>query len=153
MSENAAKREGMLLGKLNRQRQLAPKGIIEGDAWAKDGESIRALGVPMGNKLDIPAWWAKKYRTVKQRTACWKQIGHMSITGRNLLLQAIMYGSLRFWFFTLVVPENIIAALESDTYHLLWASSPELLSNEDGTTQNSRAYIHASAAYQDQKFG
>ena len=42
MSENAAKREGQLLGKLNRQKATrAPKGIIKDDAWAADGEAIR----------------------------------------------------------------------------------------------------------------
>ena len=62
MKENMAKREGMLLGKLNRERHRAPVGIISNDAWAADGESIRALGVRMGSKLDTAAWWTKKYR-------------------------------------------------------------------------------------------
>ena len=53
MKENATKREGQLLGKLNRERHRAPTGIIKDDAWVKDGDSIRALGVPMGNKLNL----------------------------------------------------------------------------------------------------
>ena len=56
MKENDAKREGQLLGKLNRQRWRAPKGIIKDDAWVEDGDTIRALGVPMGNKVDEQAW-------------------------------------------------------------------------------------------------
>ena len=102
MKENATKREGQLLGKLNRERHRAPKGIIAGDAWVADGDSIRALGVPMGNNLDLDAWWLKKYRQVKQRIAAWRSTAHMSITGRILLLQAILYGSIRFWFFSLL---------------------------------------------------
>ena len=69
MKENMSKREGMLLAKLNRERERAPKGIIPNDAWAVDGTSIRALGVPMGNKLNVAAWWETKYRTIKQRTS------------------------------------------------------------------------------------
>ena len=52
MKENEDKREGQLLGKLNRHRERAPANIIKNDAWVQDGDSIRALGVPMGNSLD-----------------------------------------------------------------------------------------------------
>ena len=34
-------------------------------------------------------------------------------TGRNILLQSIIYGSLRYWFFTLVVPPEFIKIVES----------------------------------------
>ena len=67
MKENANKKEGQLLGKLNRKRERAPTGIIKDDAWVKDGDSIRALGVPMGNHVDYTAWWTKRYRVVKQQ--------------------------------------------------------------------------------------
>jgi hypothetical protein len=56
MAENAAKREGQLLGKLNRERHRAPKGIIKDEAWVNYGDTIRALGVPMGNNMDEKAW-------------------------------------------------------------------------------------------------
>ena len=102
MRENAAKREGQLLGKLNRQRARAPQGIIHEEAWVKDGESIRALGVPMGNAIRMDIWWTAKYREVKQRIAAWRSTGHMSIMARTLLLQAVLYGSLRFWLFAIV---------------------------------------------------
>ena len=153
MKENAAKREGQLLGKLNRERHRAPTGIIKDDAWVKDGESIRALGVPMGNKLDLVAWWTQKYRQIKQRIAAWRSTAHMSITGRSLLLQAILYGSIRFWFFTILMSNRILELFESDAYHLVWASKPNLLTNEDGTSTRARAYIHAPATYLDQKQG
>lgn len=43
--------------------------------------------------------------------------------------------------------------VESDAYHLIWASHPELFSDEEGTEKNSRAYIHKAASYIDQKKG
>ena len=43
----------------------------------------------MGNKLDEDDWWHKRYRLVKARIAAWKSLAHLTITGRNLLLQAI----------------------------------------------------------------
>jgi hypothetical protein len=153
MNENDKKRAGQLVGKLNRQRYRAPTGIIVGDKWAADGDPIRALGIPMGNHLDLTAWWHTKYREIKQRIAAWRSIAHMSITGRSLLLQAVLYGSMRFWLFALVIPNSIIKLFEADAYHLLWATSPELLTNENGTSKKARAYIIAAASYSPQNKG
>ena len=153
MSENATKREGQLLGKLNRHRDRAPKHVIKDDAWVQDGDTIRALGVPMGNRIDELKWWKKKYREVKHRIAAWRSIAHMTITGRNLLLQAILYGSIRFWLFSLLIHKQIIEYVEQDAYHLIWASNPELFSNEEGTKKNARAYIVKPASYLPQKKG
>ena len=97
MSENADKREGQLLGKLNRERRRAPTGVIANDAWLEDGKTIRALGVPMGNDFNITEWFSSRYRTVKSRIALWPSIRRLSLTDRNLLLQSIFYGSFRYW--------------------------------------------------------
>jgi hypothetical protein len=107
----------------------------------------------MGNNVNELEWWRKKYRQVKQRIAAWRSIAHMSITGRNLLLQAILYGSIRFWLFSMTIPDEIITLVESDAYHLIWASNPELFTNEEGTAKKSRAYIVKEASYMDQKKG
>ena len=83
----------------------------------------------------------------------WKSLSHLSITGRSLLLQAILYGSLRYWLFTMRMPESLHVALDKDSYNLLWAQQPEILSDEDGTTAKSRAYIHRRASFLPQKQG
>ena len=114
MSENATKREGLLIGKINRQRGRAPRGIMPGDTWQPDGKSIRGLGVPFGNKIDENAWWESKLNDVRARIAAWKSMSHLSLTGRSLLVQAILYGSVRFWFFSLVTPNFIIDEVQND---------------------------------------
>ncbi len=136
MAENTTKREGQLLGKLNRERARAPIGVIENDAWLADGDTIRALGCPMGNDFDETAWWLGRYRTVKSRIASWHHIGSLTITGRNLLLQAIYYGSFRFWLYFMVMPKVVLELLESDSKEIQWASNPALCSNEEGTSKN-----------------
>ena len=60
----------------------------------------------------------------------WKSIGNMSIIGSNLLLQAILYGSLRFWIFSMSMPDKISTPVEQDAYHLIWASNPELFTDD-----------------------
>ena len=57
MKENKSKREGLLLGRLNINRQNAPHGVVADDKWQPDAKTIRALGVPMGNKVDYTVWY------------------------------------------------------------------------------------------------
>jgi hypothetical protein len=83
MKENETKREGQLLGKLNRERDRAPKGVIARDAWIEDGQTIRALGVPMGNDFDIEEWYRSRYRTVKARVSLWPSIRRLSLKGNQ----------------------------------------------------------------------
>ena len=47
---------------------------------------------------------------------------------------------MRYWFFTLIVPDKIIDLIEQDANALLWAANPELHSNEDGTAKRSNRY-------------
>ena len=65
----------------------------------------------------------------------------------------IYYGSFRFWFFSITIPESILKLMEEDAYHLIWASNPVLFSNEEGTLTQSRAYIIRRASYLAQKKG
>ena len=108
MQENATKREGMLMGALNTQRDRAPTGVIANDAWLQDGDHIRALGAPMGNDLDEEKWWLGRYRVVKDRVARWPSLRRLSIDGRNMLLQSIFYGSFHFLLYFMVLPRSII---------------------------------------------
>ena len=147
MLENDTKREGQLLGKLNRERARAPRGVIANEAWVADGETIRALGAPMGNNFDETAWWKGRYRTVKARIATWPGMRRLSIRGRNLLLQSIFYGSFRYWLYFLIMPDPIIKIIELDAKQILWASDPTLLSNEEGTSKRARRWIHEMASY------
>ena len=100
MRENRTKREAILLGALRRNPARPPSGLIKDDAYTPDGSTVKALGVPMGNNFDIDAWWLKKYRAVKTRVSHWHGVARLSLTGRNILLQSILYGCLRYWFFT-----------------------------------------------------
>ena len=95
--------------------------MVENDVYTPDGDTIRALGVPMGNNFDIDEWWLERYREVKQRVSHWHGVSSLSLTGCNILLQSILYGSMRYWFFTLPVPQSIIDIIESDAVALLWA--------------------------------
>ena len=49
-----------------------------------------------------------------------------------MLLQSILYGSLRYWFFTCEPDEALIQRIEADAKQLLWSVNPELDPDELG---------------------
>ena len=146
MAENSAKREGWLLGRLARERHREPQQIIHNNEWVRDGSTIRALGAPLGNQIDEHAWWMGKYRTVKGRVARWPSLRRLSVTGRNMLLQSIFYGSFRFWLYFMVLPASITKLIEQDAKQILWATTPHIDSTEDGSPK-CRRWITERASY------
>ena len=88
-----------------------------------------------------------RYREVKTRVSHWHGVARLSLVGRNILLQSILYGSVRYWFFTLPVPEKIIELIESDAKALLWARHPELHTDEEGTAKRSNRQIRKEPSY------
>ena len=154
MRENKGKREILPLGPLkDKPEEINPRLTRHGARVAKKGETIRALGAPLGNDFSITEWWQKKYATVKPRIAAWNGLSRLSLTGRNILLQSIFYGSFRYWFFFLTVPDEIIDMIEADAKALLWAAAPELQADEEGTTKRSKRYMRELVSYLPQKAG
>ena len=154
MKENAGKREILPLGPLKRQyNALPPRLTPPGARVAKLGERVTALGAPLGNDFDLEDWWLARYQVVKPRIAAWNGLGRLSLEGRNILLQSILYGSMRYWFFFLPVPESIIDIIESDAKVLLWSAAPEFSSGEVGTALRSHRWIRETASYIPKKKG
>ena len=64
-----------------------------------------------------------------------------------MLVQSILYGSFRFWLYMLVMPDSIIKIIEEDAKQILWATDPQLSSDEEGTIAKCRRWIHERASY------
>jgi hypothetical protein len=153
MKENDTKREGMLLGGLRRRPEDAPTGVVPDDQYLAEGDYLISLGVPFGNDFDETEWWLARYRVVKKRVASWRSTAHLTIVGRMAAVQAIYLGSFRYWLFTMELPESVSKLMEADVKELLWAHSPHLNSDELGTEQKSRRYVHEAASYLPRKGG
>jgi hypothetical protein len=158
MKENEKKREVLLLGTAKLADATGryitpPPPEIDPHTIVTSGNTIRTLGVPMGNDLDILAWWRKKYAEVKTRMSKWSGLGKLSLSGRNILVQSVVYGCLRYWFFSLPVPVEIANDIETDVKQLLWAAMPEFDANEQGTQNKSNRYMTREASYLPQKQG
>ena len=107
----------------------------------------------MGTDFDEHEWRLNRYTVVKARLTKWYGLSRLSITGRNILLQSILYGSMRYWFFTMVPPKDIIEMIESDAKELLWATNPRLDTGEKGTEHTSIRWMHRLASYLPQREG
>ena len=63
MKENAGKREILPVGSLRRRPDRIPAALLsQGATYAKEGEEIIHLGIPLGNGIDMAAWWASRYK-------------------------------------------------------------------------------------------
>ena len=101
----------------------------------------------MGNVFDEEEWWLARYVKVKTRIALWPSIRRLSITGRNTLLQAVYYGSFRYWLYCLTMPQFILDIIQEDANLILWKSQPKPLSNELGSSERTRPWIAGDAKY------
>ncbi len=58
-----------------------------------------------------------------------------------------------FWLYFTVMPKPVMDLLEEDAKEILWASNPELCSNEEGTTKKSNRWIREMASYNPRRKG
>ena len=114
MKENKKKREGLAMGKY-RGRQL-PDGI----KWAREGHWCVSLGVPIGNDLNEEKWWSEKLRAVRKKAKQWMGLFRSSYFGRNLIVQAMYFGRLRYWLYSLHLNEKLNKIIQKDADILWW---------------------------------
>ena len=55
-----------------------------------------SLGVPIGNELDHEKWWEKKLEAVRELSKRWGGLFRTGYFGRNLVVQAMFLGRLRY---------------------------------------------------------
>ena len=130
MRENKSKREGLGMGTYrNSDHHLLTQGID----WVKEGEWATSLGVPVGNDLDTEKWWKQKLKAVKKHASRWVGLFKSSYFGRNLVVQGMFFGRLRYWLFSLPISESLINQIQAYADILWWSKEPDI-----NTTQQKR---------------
>jgi hypothetical protein len=124
MRENITKREGLALGKY--RHPVLASTLPTDIKWVPEGEFAVGLGIPIGNDLDANKWWKKKLDSLRDKTKRWGGLYRSSYYGRNLVVQAMFYGSLRYWLYSLPMPPNIAARIQDEANILLWSKEPDL---------------------------
>ena len=120
MRENQKKREALALGKYRKKEM--PSDTI----WIKEGEWAKSLGNPVGNDLDHNKFWAKKMQAVHSKAKQWINLYKSSYTGRNLIVQAMYFGSIRYWLYTLKMDKQLKNKIQAEADTLWWKPDPDL---------------------------
>ena len=117
MRENIAKREGLGMG---RYRNIE---LHHGIKWTKDGNWCKSLGVPIGNDLDEGKWWQGKINSTRNKTSLWVGLKRASYFGRNLITQAMYFGRLRYWLYSIRMSKVITEIVQKDAACCGWPES------------------------------
>jgi hypothetical protein len=84
--------------------------------------------------------------------ANWHRLIGLSIHGRVMLANAMIYSISRYWLQSSIPPERVIERLEADVYHLLWCKDHEFEVEAIGTNTKDRPYIKNTAVYNKRKW-
>ena len=120
MKENVSKREGLAMGSY--RHTVMPEGI----EWVKEGHWAVSLGVPIGNELDHAKWWEKKLEAVRELSKRWGGLFRTGYFGRNLVVQAMFLGRLRYWLYSIPMPRKVMRMVQDDADTLWWSKEPKL---------------------------
>ena len=146
MKANLKKTEGLALGTA---RDLAPlhSEVIGRDQSAKEGDVIVSLGVPFGNAIDENSFWMSKYVKMKARISAWKSVRCRTQKGRILLSKMFVWSRFRYWNQSMIMPVEVLNAIQSDVDVLTWAKDPEFRPDEVGSTNKIRRWMNDKAAF------
>jgi hypothetical protein len=124
MRENMTKREGLALGKY--RHPVLATTLPTDIKWVSEKDFATGLGVPIGNDFDAEKWWKKKLDALRDKTKRWGGLYRSSYFGRNLIVQAMYYGSLRYWLYSLPMSPDVANRIHTEANILLWSKEPNL---------------------------
>jgi hypothetical protein len=106
--------------------------------WLAPGQYTRILGVPFLSSGENSTFWEALYLKIKRRISNWRQLKSLSIIGRAMLVNFMIYSVPRYWVQTMAAPKWFHKYLQADTYELLWERDPKFDVEDIGT--DSKAY-------------
>ena len=142
---NKSKTEGLLLGSL-RGSANAPNWI----KWCADGDYIISLGVPFGNDFDGSQqefdFWSKIYHKTKSIMARWGAIFSLTLRGRVMITNSMIYSRFRYWTQVMIMPSEIIDWIETDVHELIWNPDPHFITGQEGQSEKTKIKIKLNTA-------
>ena len=146
------KREMLGLGNLG---NVNPSEL-EGDTtkMVAPGSHVISLGVPLGNKCgQFEPFWAIKYRKSKNTLTSVRNIEFKHTSGKHKLVNGNMYGTQRYWLWSMDPPQEIVKATMEDARQFLWRADPELDLNELGSKKRLEKWVSNNVEYKALKAG
>ena len=142
---NVTKTEGLRLGRL--RHTAPPDSLPPGIQWCPEGQYIISLGVPIGNAFDERAFWLTKYHKCKSLVAHWHDIPKLTVLGRAMLANNMIFSRFRYWAQTMHMPDDISRALTEDVQAMVWGKDPEFDQEELGTQLCNNRWIHSKVQF------
>jgi hypothetical protein len=101
--------------------------------WLAPGQYTKILGVPFWSTGENNTFWDSLYLKIKRRIGNWRRLNCLSIIGRAMLVNFMIYSVPRYWVQTMAAPASFHKYLEADVFQLLWEREPSFDVEETGT--------------------
>ena len=151
MRANAKKFDGLRMGRTKRQPvpQNAETSPI---SFVRPGECMIVLGIPFWETgYKIAAFWNKRYDKMKILLANWRDHTRMSVHGRAMLANAMIFSRFRYGSYCMVMPQEIETAIEEDAQALVWGKDTTFQADERGTVLVGRRFMKKDAQWGNRK--
>jgi hypothetical protein len=112
MRGNKSKFVGIQNGTL--KDQPIPPNIPPQINWLKQKEHTNILGVCFWIHDQEEEWWDEKYLQIKMKMGNWHSLTGLTLHGRVMLANSMIYSIPRYWMQSSKPPDRIIEGLEAD---------------------------------------
>ena len=152
MKANAKKFEGLRCGTL-RNKPVPTIDALHTSTiqWAKPNNHVRVLGIPFWEGPDQDSFMETLYAKTKGLMAAWVDHAYLTLIGRNMIANAMVFSRFRYVCQTLAMPSHITAAIQSDVEALIWNHEANFDADEFGTDSNKRKWIKKEATLASRK--
>ena len=154
MRANPNKFEGILCGALRHRGLPADHPGLAGQGalinWLASGQRTKLLGIPFWindeNAADCEEqFWEHLYFRTKTAMARWRQVFTLTVHGRVMIANAMVYSRPRYWMQVMAAPRWFHDAIESDVRALLWSKDPTFDGDAIGTDKDGQPWIRREA--------
>ena len=149
---NQAKFEAIRLG-ASRRKTAPADADLRGIRLIAPHDRMILLGIPFGEQLDEEIFMEKLYLKVKSKMAAWHDHAQMTIFGRAMIANAMVYSRFRYVAQSMVIPDYLMQAIEEDVQTLLWARDASFDPHNIGTQSNFRRWMKNDAQYNERRNG
>ena len=112
--------------------------------WVQPGKYVRILGIPYWEEYNVNLFWEGLYTKMKCLLATWKHHTMQSITGKNMLVNSMIYGRFRYYIQAMSPPKKLMEAVSQDAQALLWDRDVVFDPDEQGTDHTARKGMGAA---------
>ena len=152
MRANVKEFEGLRCGRLKSKPVPIIKelktNIIK---WPTPGQSVRVLGIPFWEGGGRDSFMETLYSKTKALIATWTDHAYLTLMGRNMIANAMIYSRFRYVCYTMSMPSHVSVNIQEDVEALIWDRDAQFEADEEGTQCSKRRWMRREAQYASRK--